>query len=198
MEFYKKFIRETYDHVIEIRVEVLSLRNLHAVRWLIVVAGADIVDVIRIAWSQSDLRKVGRVNAPISVPCLVLRDVGRVDPIVDHSISTLPLLVVVLLEVVLSWADRIVLAHQSSQLQLPISLIKQHVELLVHDPVTGAAIPGVDHKASPNRSAVEGAQKSILGPLQVSMVRSDFRHHFFIALDAPIGTDVVAIDKVLH
>lgn len=66
-----------------VRVEVFALGDLHAVGRLEVVARHDVVDVVDASGSQPDLGEVGGPHAAIGVLGLVLREVGRVDVVVD-------------------------------------------------------------------------------------------------------------------
>ena len=66
-----------------VRVEVFALGDLHAVGGLEVVARHDVVDVVDTSGSKSDLGEVSGPHSTIGILGLILRDVGRVDVIVD-------------------------------------------------------------------------------------------------------------------
>ncbi len=62
----------TDDHVIEVRVEMLSLRNVHSVRSLEMIAGHDVVNVVDSSWSESDLEEISGPNTTVGVFGLIL------------------------------------------------------------------------------------------------------------------------------
>jgi hypothetical protein len=75
----------TNDHVVEVGVEVLSLRHLEAIRRLEVIAGHDVVDVVDTSRSHPDLGEVDGPHSTIGIFALILREVGGVDVVVDVS-----------------------------------------------------------------------------------------------------------------
>lgn len=50
---------------------------------------------------------------------------------------------------------------------------------------------------SSDAARVEGAEESELGPVEDSVVRSDFGDLFFVTLDPPEGADVVSVDEAV-
>jgi hypothetical protein len=68
-----------------IRVEVLALGDFEAVGGLEVVARHDVVDVVDTSGSEPDLGEVSGPHSAVGVLGLILREVGRVDVIVDVS-----------------------------------------------------------------------------------------------------------------
>lgn len=136
-----KLARHANDHVIEVGVEGLAFWDVHTLWGLVVVPGQDVVHVIESTGTHTDLGEIGWPHTTISVLGLILREVGGVNSIVDVSITFVPLLVVVLLEVMVRWVNREGPSYQGCQLQLTVSLIEQDVVLLVHDTVTVTTIP---------------------------------------------------------
>ncbi len=58
--------------MIEVRVVVFSLRDVHAVWSLEMVAGHDVVDVVDSSWSLSDLEEVSGPDSSIGIFGLIL------------------------------------------------------------------------------------------------------------------------------
>lgn len=68
-----------------VRIEVFSLGDVDAVGSLEVVAGHDVVDVVDSSGSHSDLGEICGPDAAVGVLGLILREVWRVDMVVDVS-----------------------------------------------------------------------------------------------------------------
>lgn len=100
-----KLLGHTNDHVIEIWVEVFSLGDISSEWSLIVVSSGDVIDVVNTTWSHSDLGEISWPNSSVGVLSLILGVIGSIDMIGDNSVSFIPLLVVVLFEVLVSWVD---------------------------------------------------------------------------------------------
>ena len=114
----------TDDHVVEVRVEVFALGDVDTIWGFEVVASHDVVDVVDSSGSHSDLGEVGGPHSSVGVLGLILGVVGCVHVVVDVSVSVVPLLIIVLLEVLVSWVDCEVLGDPSGELGLVIDLIK--------------------------------------------------------------------------
>ena len=71
-----------------VRVEVFALGHFQAVGRLEVVPRHDIVDVVDSSRSEAYFGEIGRPDAPVRVFCLVLREVGSVDVVVDVPASS--------------------------------------------------------------------------------------------------------------
>jgi hypothetical protein len=69
------------------------------------ISSQNVVNVVDTAWSQSDFREISRPHSSVRVFSLVLRIVRRVNSIMDHSVSVLPLLIVILFEMVMGRVD---------------------------------------------------------------------------------------------
>jgi ABC-type multidrug transport system fused ATPase/permease subunit len=110
--------------VIEVRVEMLSLRDISAVRSLVVVTSLNVVDVINAAWTHADLGKISWPHSSVSIFCLILRKVRWVDVIRYNTISLIPLLIVVLLKVLVRWVDRKIFRYDRSQFELSVRFVK--------------------------------------------------------------------------
>ena len=70
-------------------------------------------------------------TSSVSVLGLILRVVRSIDVIGDDSISFIPLLVVVLLEVLVGWVDSEALGNDGGQFELFVGLVQQDVVLLI-------------------------------------------------------------------
>ena len=123
-----------------VRVEVLALGDIHSVGGFEVVARHDVVDVVDSSCPEPDLEEVSGPDPSIRIFGLVLREVGRINVVMDVPVALVPLLVVVLLEVVMGRVDCEVLAHPGCQLQLLVCLIQQHVVFLGDHSVAVAAV----------------------------------------------------------
>ena len=139
----------TNDHVIEIGIEVLSLRDINTIGGLVVIASEDVVDVVDSSWSKPNLREIGWPHSSVGILSLINRVVGGIYPVVDDSVSILPLLVVVLLEVVMGWVDT-KHRHHIGQLYLSVGLVQQSVILLVEHAMTVPTVPSEYLEPSPD------------------------------------------------
>jgi len=108
----------SYNHVIKVRIEVLSFRNISSIRSFIMVACGNIINIIDSAWSVSDLRKISWPNSSIYLFGLILRIIWRIYPIADISISFIPLLIIILLKMMVSWVNSKVFSNESCQFEL--------------------------------------------------------------------------------
>lgn len=185
------------NHVIEIRVEVLSLGDFHSIWGLEVVAGHDVVDIVCGSGSESDLEKVSGPDTSVGVLSLILGVVRGIHVIVDISVSLIPLLVVILFEVLMGRVDSEVLTHPGRQLQLLVRLVQKHIVLLGDHAVAVAAVSGEDLETSSDAAGVESAEELELGPVQMAVVGSYFGDLLFVALDTPEGANVVSVDEAL-
>lgn len=110
--------------------------------------------------------------------------------------------------------DGEVIGHPGRQLQLLVDLVQQQIVLLAHHAVAVRAVlrehleacvrsegekilRGEDGKGgtSADAAGVVGAPGPELRPGEMSVVRADLGHHLLVALDAPVGADVIAVDE---
>jgi len=91
--------------VIIVRVEVFTLGNIDTERRLIVVTSQDVEDIVDTTGSESNLGQINGPNTTISILTLILREIRRIDSVVNNSISFIPFLLVVLLIMVMSRMD---------------------------------------------------------------------------------------------
>lgn len=193
-----ELLGHTNDHVVEVGVEVLSLGDISSEWSLVVISGGDIIDVVDTTWSHSDLGEISWPDSSVSVLGLILRVVRSIDVIGDDSISFIPLLVVVLLEVLVGWVDSEALGNDGGQFELFVGLVQQDVVLLIEHTVTVSTVSGKDHESSSDRTTIEGSQEVELRPAHVSSVSSDFTDLFFVTLDTPEGSDIVSVNETLR
>lgn len=128
-----KLSGHTNDHVIIVRVEVFTLGDIDTIRGLVVITGQDVEDVVDTTWSESNLGQIDGPDTVVGVFTLILREIRRIDSVVNVSISFIPFLVVVLLVMVMGRMDGEV-ANKGSQFQLFVGLIQQGIVLLVDIP----------------------------------------------------------------
>jgi hypothetical protein len=62
----------TDDHMVEIRIEMLSLGHVHTIRSLEMIPSHDVVNVVDSSWSEPDLKEVSRPDTTIGVLGLIL------------------------------------------------------------------------------------------------------------------------------
>lgn len=78
--------RHTDDHVVEVGVEVFSLGDFQSVGRFEMVTGHDVVDVVDTSGSHSNFGEVHGPHTSVGVLGLVLREVRRVDVVVNVSV----------------------------------------------------------------------------------------------------------------
>lgn len=188
----------TYNHVVEVWVEMFSLWNISTIRSLIVITSWDIVDIVDTTWSHSNFREISRPNSSISILSLILREIRSIDVIRDNSISFIPLLVVVLFEVLMGWVDGEVFRNNWGKFELFVGLIKQNIVLLIQHTMTISTISGKYHKSSSDWTTIECSQKVELRPTHVSSMSSYFTDLFFITLNTPKGSNIISVDETLR
>jgi len=132
----------------------------------------DVVDVIDASRPHSNFRKISGPNTTVSILGLVLTEICRIDVIVDVPITLIPLLVIILLVVLMSWVNCEVLGYPGRQLKLLVCLIQQQVVLLAYHTVAVATIFREDLEASSDAARIICAHELVLRPLQVAMVSS--------------------------
>jgi len=91
--------------MVEVGIEGFTFGNVHAVGWFETVASQDVINIIDSTRSHSDFGEIGWPHSTIGVLSLILREVRRIDSVIDESVSLVPFLVVVLLEVMVRWVD---------------------------------------------------------------------------------------------
>jgi len=125
--------------MIEVRIEVFSLRDIHAERRGKVISCGAIIDVVETTGSELDLGEISWPNTSVSILSLILGEIWWVDVIGDDSISLIPFLEVVLLEMLMSRVDSEI-AHHLCKLELLVSLVKEIIVFLVDHTVTVTTI----------------------------------------------------------
>ena len=120
---------------------MFALRYIDSIGGLEVVSGHDVVDVVDSSRPHSDFGEVGRPHSSIGIFALILGEVGWVDMIMDVSISLVPFLIVILLEVMMSWMDGEVLTHPRCQLKLFIDFIQQQIIFLANHAMAIRTVP---------------------------------------------------------
>lgn len=160
------------------------------------VTSQDIVDVVNSSRSHSDLGEISWPGTSVGVFGSILGHIWRVDSIVNVSVSLIPFLVVVLLEVVMSWTDGEHTDH-IGELELSISFIKKGIVLLLHNTVTVCAVSGEDLETSSDTTGIVGTPESELRPVEMAVVSTNFGNLFFVTLDTPESTNIVSKDPSL-
>lgn len=95
------------DHVVEIGVEVFALGHVQSFGRQVMVTSEHVVDVVESSGSEPDLGEIGGPHASVGIFGFFLGIVGRVDSVVNQSVSVFPFLVIVLFEVVVGRVDGI-------------------------------------------------------------------------------------------
>ena len=135
--------------MIEVRIEVFSLRDIHAERRGKVISCGDIIDVVETTGSELDLGEISWPNTSVSILSLILGEIWWVDVIGDDSISLIPFLEVVLLEMLMSRVNSEI-AHHLCKLELLVSLVKKIIVFLVDHTVTVTTISSEHLESSTN------------------------------------------------
>jgi hypothetical protein len=105
-----------------------------------VITRHDVIDVIDASGPHSNFRKISGPHTAVGIFSLVLTEVCGVYVIVDVPITLIPLLVVILLVVLMSWVNSEVLGYPRRQLKLLIGLVQQQVVLFAYHTVAVATI----------------------------------------------------------
>lgn len=77
------------------------------------------------------------------------------------------------------------------------AVLREHLETCVKSDRGEVPPLGEDGKrgTSANAAGVVGAPGPELRPGEMSVMRADLGHHLFVALDTPVGTDVITVDE---
>lgn len=181
----------TNNHMIEIGVKVLTLWHVHTIRWLEMVTGQDVIDVINTTASHPNLTEVCGPDSTVSVFSLVLREVWWVHTVFNTSVSFVPFLVVVLLVVVMGWVNGEHGDH-FGELELLVASVEDLVVFGVDVAVAVTAVFGEDLETTPDGACVILTHELELRPVMVTVVSTDFGNLFLVSFDTPEGTDVVS------
>jgi len=169
----KFIISFTNNHVIEVRVEGFALRNIHAERRWEVISCGDIVNIVETTRSELDLGEISWPNTSISIFSLILGEIWWVNVIWDDSISLIPFLEVVLLEMLMSRMNSEI-AHHLCKLELLVSLVKKIIVFLVDHTMTVTTISRKHLESSTNWTGIESSKEWELRPIAVSLVSTNF------------------------
>jgi len=191
-----KLSGHTNDHMIIVRVEVFTLGDIDTIRGLVVVTGQDVEDIVDTTGSESNLGKIDGPDTVVSVLTLILREIRRIDSVVDESVSFIPFLIVVLLVMMMGRMDGEV-GDESSQFKLFVGLIQQGIVLLVDHTVTITTISGEDQETSSDTGTIVSTEESELRPVEMTVMGTDFSNHFFVTLDTPMGTNIISVHPAL-
>lgn len=134
----------TDNHVVKVRVEVFSFRDVHTIRSLEVVAGHNVVNVVDSSGSESDFEEVSGPDTTVGVFGLILREVRGIHMVVDVSVSFIPLLIIILLKVLMCGVNCEVFSNPAGQLQLFVDLVQKQVILLGNHTVAVSAVSSED------------------------------------------------------
>jgi len=179
--------------MVEVRIEMLSLRNISSERCLVMIPSQNVINIIGSTRSQSDLGKISWPNSVIRVFGLILGKIRGVDIIVDDSVSVVPLLVVVLLVVVMTWVDG-EHCHSGGEFELLVSFVQEDVVFSPLHSMAVSAVSGEDLESSSDGAGVEITHEFEGWPVVVAVVGSDFGDHFLVSFDSPEGSDIVSIN----
>ena len=104
------------------------------------IPGHNVVDVVDSSGSESDFGEVNWPDPAVSILGLILGVVGGVDMVMDVSVTFIPFLIVILLEVLMGGVDGEVFGHPCRQLDLFVDFVKQEVVLLADHAVAVCAV----------------------------------------------------------
>ena len=126
---------------------MLSFRNIHTKWWLEVIASHDIVNIVDSSGSESDLGEITGPDSSVGILSLILGIIGGIDVIVNESVSFIPFLIVILLEVMMGGVDGEVLANPSCQFKLFVHFIQKQVVFFTDHSVAVGAVSGENLEA---------------------------------------------------
>ena len=109
----------------------------------------NVVDIVETTGSELDLGEISWPNTSISILSLILGEIWWVNVIGNDSISFVPFLEVVLLEVLMSRVDSEI-THHLCKLELLVSLVKKIIVFLVDHTVTVTTISSEHLESSTN------------------------------------------------
>lgn len=141
------------DHMVKVGVEVFALRDVDAIRSLVMIASEDVIDVVNASRSKTDLREISRPYSSIRVLSFIYGIIGRIYPIMDNPIPILPFLVVVLFEVMMGRVNA-EHSHHVGQFDLFISLVQKGIIFLVDHTMTVSTVTSEHLEPSSDRSTV--------------------------------------------
>ena len=109
----------------------------------------DVVDIIETTRSELDLGEISWPDTSVSILSLILGEIWWIDVIGDDSISFVPFLEVVLLEMLMSRVDSEITDHLC-ELELLVSLVEEIIVFLVDHTMTVTAISRKHLESSTN------------------------------------------------
>lgn len=99
--------------MIEVRIEVFALRNIHTERRSEVITSRNVINVVNTTGSKFNLREISRPDTTVSILSLILREVRRIDVIANNSISLIPFLIVILFKMLMGRVNSEIANHLS-------------------------------------------------------------------------------------
>lgn len=128
------------NHVIEVGVEITTLRNVVAEGGFVMETSQQVVSIV----GQTDLvsgylAEIWRPDTLVRLLCLMDSHVGWPDSVVDLALTEVPLLEIVRSVLLVSWVDLGQVYHLASKLNLSETLVDEQIILLMHSAVAALA-----------------------------------------------------------
>ena len=190
--------RHGNNHVIEVGVEMATLRNIKTERRVVVIASQQVVRVVDKTGLMG--QRVGQIWGPhteVGVLGLMHSHVRRPHSVMDHALSVIPLLEVVTAVLLVTGMNLGQEHHLVHELTLTESLVHKKIILLMHGAVAtlAGALPHLE--TSSQRGRVVGVPGDLRGPVVVTVVQTNGVDLLFVTLDTVRRTNVVSVDPSL-
>lgn len=128
------------NHVIEVGVEITTLRNVVAEGGFVMETSQQVVSIVgQTDLVSSDLAEIWGPDTLVGLLCLMDSHVGWPDSVVDLALTEVPLLEVVRSILLVSWVDLGQVNHLASKLNLSETLVDEQIILLMHSAVATLA-----------------------------------------------------------
>lgn len=132
--------RHTGDHVIEVRVEISSLRNVDTERRVVVVAGHQVVSVVDDTGAMGlSLGQIWGPETAISLLGLMHGEVWGPHSVMDDALPEVPFLEEIALVFLMGWVQPSGEHHLVYELSLPETLIDKIIVFSVDSTMTALA-----------------------------------------------------------
>ena len=186
------------NHVIVVRVEVSSLRDICTKRSLIVVAGEEVIRVVD--HTGRVVQGLGQIWGPdthVGVLSLMGSEIRRPHSIGDDSLSVVPLLEVITTILLMTRVDLRQKDHLVHKLSLLETLIDKQIVLLMHSSVAALASSLPDLEASSKGLRIVSSPGDFRRPVVVTVMKTNGVDLLFVTLDTMGCTDIISVDPSL-
>ena len=107
----------------------------------------DIVNIVDSSGSETDLGEITWPDTSVSIFSLILGIIGRIYVIVNESVSFIPFLIIILLEVMMSRVDGEVFPYPCCQFKLFVHFIQKQIVFFTDHSVAVCTVSGENLEA---------------------------------------------------